>query len=166
MAFWRPMLAADLPAVDQLSNEIHPELPESPEVFAERLSLFPAGCFVVEDAGTIRGYIISHPIVKHEPPALDKNLGTIDPKADTYYIHDLVVSSQLRGRGLAGDGVQRVLETAAREGFSEICLISVYGTAGFWGRHGFEKQAIEGSLAKKLEGYGSDAVFMTRLSGS
>jgi ribosomal protein S18 acetylase RimI-like enzyme len=160
------MLDTDLPAVSELANATHSELPESPGIFAERLNLYPVGCFVVEDEGVIRGYIISHPIAKDQPPALDKMLKAIPAEADVYYIHDLVVSSYLRGRGLAGDGITKALSTATHDGYSSTCLISVYGTAQFWGKHGFKKQMVEGDLAQKLQGYGSDAVFMIRSNDS
>jgi hypothetical protein len=38
---WRQATADDLGAVDAIGNGIHLSLPERPEVFAEKLDLFP-----------------------------------------------------------------------------------------------------------------------------
>lgn len=162
MASWRSMLHTDLPAVEMLADEAHPGLPEAMAVYEERLKLFPAGCFVLEEDGRAEGYLISHPIRRDEPPALDSLLGQIVEDADMYYIHDIVVSNRLRGRGYAATGVSQALSTAARDGYQRLCLISVYGTATFWGRHGFQKQEPTNAMADKLRGYGSDAVYMVR----
>jgi len=43
-AQWRQATAEDLGAIDAIGNGIHTSLPERPEVFAEKLTLFPAGC--------------------------------------------------------------------------------------------------------------------------
>jgi ribosomal protein S18 acetylase RimI-like enzyme len=156
------MLQSDLPSVDELSNITHPELPEAPEIFAERLHLYPAGCLVLEDAGTIQGYVISHPIAEGQPPALDTLLEVIPDDSVLYYIHDLAISSKLRGQGLAKGGIEMALAVARREGFARACLISVYGTSSFWGKYGFVRQEVDKQLAEKLQAYGEDAVFMSQ----
>lgn len=165
-AIWRPMLPEDLKDVERLATDSHPGLPEDIAVFAERLTLFPAGCSVLDQDGTVQGYIISHPILRDEPPDLNNMLGNIHKDADTYYIHDLVVANQLRGRGLAASGIVQALATAAREGFVRTCIISVYGTADFWSRYGFQRQEATGVMARKLLGYGPDAVYMVRYVNS
>ena len=45
---WRPMTAADLSAMLSVADIVHPNYPEDPAVFEERLALFPAGCLVLE----------------------------------------------------------------------------------------------------------------------
>ena len=47
---WRPMRAANLAAVERIAEIVHPAYPESEEVPAERLTLFPAGCLIAEGA--------------------------------------------------------------------------------------------------------------------
>ena len=54
---WRPMLPADLSMTETIAEQVHPDYPEDPAVFAERLALFPAGCFML---GAV-GYLIAHP---------------------------------------------------------------------------------------------------------
>jgi hypothetical protein len=47
-AKWRLATAADLVDIQRLGDEIHVDLPERPEAFAEKFHLFPEGCFVLE----------------------------------------------------------------------------------------------------------------------
>lgn len=157
MSAWRPMAADDLDAVEALGGRVHPGLPESRAVFAERLALFPAGCFVLESVDGIGGYAISHPIRRNEPPSLDTLLGSLPPDASQYYIHDLVVAPEARGSGAAATGVARLLSEAAR--YPTSALVSVYGTAPFWRRFGFREMKV---TMAKLAPYGAGAVFMLR----
>ncbi|KAL2109344.1 hypothetical protein VUR80DRAFT_2569 [Thermomyces stellatus] len=160
MATWRQMSARDAPAVRRVADEIHPGLPEGDHVFAERATLFPEGCLVLAEGDDLRGYAISHPIRRGQPPALDSLLGEVPADADQYFIHDVAILPRLRGRGLAGDCVRSLLEVARR--YPTTGLISVYGTASFWARFGFAAEPLEEGLSEKLRGYGEDAVYLTR----
>lgn len=150
----------DIAGVMRVADEVHPDLPESEAVFRERLDLFPEGCLALDRDGKICGYAISHPIRQGQPPALDSLIGRVHPEADQYYVHDLAIVPQLRGCGLAAVGVARLLDVAGR--YRTTCLVSVYGTMPFWRRFGFEEVAIDDALAKKLDGYGSDSVYLVR----
>ena len=163
MAAWRRMSVADAPALQRIADEIHTDLPEGEHVFAERVRLFPEGCLVLADGAGVCGYAISHPIRRHHPPTLDSLLGEIPPDADHYYIHDIAVLPRVRGQGLAGDCVKRLLEVAKR--YLTTSLISVYGTVPFWSRFGFGPEPIDEGLREKLSGYGEGAVYLSRDNG-
>jgi GNAT superfamily N-acetyltransferase len=162
------MHPSDLPSVMRIANEIHHALPETEAVFRERLHLFPAGCFVLCDSeiGILGGYVMSFPIRRGKPPALNALLGgEIPPDADQYYLHDLAILPAFRGRGLAKDGVGRVLEVAKGLGYVTVCLISVYGTVLFWKRLGFEEPEpgqVDEVMREKLRGYGEEATYLVR----
>lgn len=158
MTEWGPMAPQHLDAVEALADRVHPELPESRAVLAERLALFPAGCLVLERPEGIAGYAISHPIRRDEPPALDMLLLGLPVDASQYYIHDLVVAPEARGMGAAAAGVGRLL-TVARA-FTTTALVSVYGTAAFWARFGFRPSPDP--VGDRLAPYGADAIFMVR----
>ena len=165
-AAWRPMRPADLAAVLALADRVHPDLPEDPAIFAERLALCPEGCLVLDTgkpdaAGDIAGYTLAHPIRHLDPPPLNTLLGAIPPAADAFYIHDVAVAPQMRGQGLAGPAVAALLAPASR--FPRACLVSVYGTVPFWERFGFV-DASDTLPPGKLAGYGADARFMLRPS--
>ncbi|EMR70984.1 putative gcn5-related n-acetyltransferase protein [Eutypa lata UCREL1] len=157
------MTTSDTNGVLRIADKIHPDLPESEPVFSERAKLFPDGCLVLVEADEICGYAISHPIRHRQPPALDSLLGEIAPDAGQYYIHDLAILPKFRGRGFAEECI-RVLLTVAKR-YPTTCLISVYGTASFWGRFGFEPDQMDDALSKKLVDYGDDATFLSRKNG-
>ena len=50
---WRPLTAADLDRVNEIADAVHLDFPERAEVPAERLRLFPAGCFAAIAFGTL-----------------------------------------------------------------------------------------------------------------
>jgi GNAT superfamily N-acetyltransferase len=160
MPAWRQMSIGDVKGLLHVADTIHPDLPESEHVFAERVQLFPAGCQVLVEGDEVCGYAISHPIRHGQPPALDRLLGEIAPDADQYYIHDLAILPQFRGRGRAAECIAKLLDVAAR--YSTTSLVSVYGTAPFWGRYGFVAGAVDDVLSEKLRDYGEDATFLLR----
>jgi GNAT superfamily N-acetyltransferase len=159
-ASWRALTPVDIESLASIANIIHPGLPESPQVFLERITLFPSGCLALVDhsSNKLAGYAISHPIKHHQPPALDSLLETLHPAADQYYIHDLAILPEWQGKGYAKTCVEQILRVA--EGYKTIGLVSVYGTATFWGRFGFKSVAMDDGLKDKLLAYGEDAVFI------
>ena len=157
-AAWRSMSINNIPSLVRLADKIHTDLPESDQVFAERVKLFPSGCLALMsgESDELYGYVISHPIRRHQPPALNSLLGQIAPDADQYYIHDLVLLPEVRGRGFAQECISRLFAVAERCGYSTTCLVSVYGTAPFWGHFGFREleevdEGVEGE-GKRLWG--------------
>ncbi|KAK7943502.1 acyl-CoA N-acyltransferase [Apiospora aurea] len=177
MAAWQPLAPDDVEAVLRIADVVHSELPEGEHVFAERIRLFPEGCLALVKQGNgnadreLCGYAISHPIRRHQPPALDAVLGAIPPDASQYYIHDFCVLPEFRGQGLAGQGIRRLLSVASAnpERFPDgACLVSVYGTVPFWVRYGFSppEPAIDAALAEKVRGYGEDAQYLERPTAS
>ncbi|KAK3364541.1 acyl-CoA N-acyltransferase [Lasiosphaeria hispida] len=163
LASWRGMTVDDIPQLLQVADQVHPDLPESDDVFSERAQLFPDGCLTLADDGKVYGYAVSHPIRRGCPPALDSLLGEIPEDSDQYYIHDVAVLPELRGKGHAADAINKLLEVANR--FATTCLVSVYGTGPFWGRFGFEPEPVSAVLQEKLRNYGDDAVYMSRRNG-
>ncbi|KAK0668059.1 hypothetical protein QBC41DRAFT_128877 [Cercophora samala] len=157
---WRPMSGKDVSAVMLIADEIHPGLPERASVFAERVDLFPEGCLVLATGDDVYGYIISHPIQRRCPPALDTLLAEIPRAADQYYIHDLAILPSCQGHGFAADGIKKVLGVA--RSYRSTCLISVYGTFSFWRRFGFERGTDDAGMSAKLDGYGKDATYLER----
>jgi ribosomal protein S18 acetylase RimI-like enzyme len=161
MAIWRQLTLTDIDGLIRVADAVHLDLPERSVVFAERVKLFPEGSLALIDNNEICGYAISHPIRYGQPPALDSLLGEIAPDADQYYIHDVCLLPQCRGRGLATEGVDKLLVLANR--YPTACLVSVYGTAPFWGRFGFfTPNSIDQALSAKLRGYGDDATYLER----
>ena len=158
---WRAMLASDIPAVVVISDEVHGDLTESAEVFAERLALYPEGCFLFDLDGEAVGYLISHPWRRRSPVPLDVLVGAIPADADSYYLHDLALLPSARGSGAGGVVIGQALAHAARAGFREASLVAVHGADSFWARQGF-RYVDDEALARKLQSYGEGTFFMER----
>ncbi len=154
------MTRADLATVGHIAAEVHPDYPEDAAVFEERLRLYPAGCCVYADGSAITGYILSHPWIDRQPPALNTLLGSIPTGADTYYIHDIALLGQSRGKDSARAILRQLVELARTSGFMNLSLIAVNDSAAFWRRLGFEI-VQDAALDEKLRSYDQQARYMT-----
>lgn len=155
---WRDMREEDMAGVLALSVRVHPGFPEGDAMFRNRLALYPAGCLVLDGAGRMEGYAVSHPIRRCEPPSLDTILDELPRNANDLYIHDVALAPEARGRGHAARGIAALLQNARR--FESASLVSVYGTAPFWSRFGFRQ--VERDMREKLAAYGDEAIYMLR----
>ena len=157
---WRPMTPTDLGDVERVAATVHPSHPEDATVFQERLQLYSTGCFVLDGAAGIQGYVLSHPWVFGQPPSLNTMLGELPEAADTFYLHDLALLPHARAAGAGNAAVGLIIERAKRDGFQALSLLAVGQSLTFWRRHGF--RAVDPGL--DLSSYGT-ATFMTRPVG-
>lgn len=149
----------DLETVDLIGAAAHPEFPERPEVAAERLALFPAGCLCL---GAGLGYAIAVPTRPGSPPALDALLLELPADADCLHLHDVALIPEARGRGF-GRALVAGLERIARDhGFRRLSLIAVHDTGAYWRGHGFAPAAVDPA---PLATYGAAAEYLTRPAG-
>ncbi|MCQ4161332.1 GNAT family N-acetyltransferase [Roseomonas sp. GC11] len=157
-ARWRPMRAADLPAVLAIADQVHTGYPEDAAVLAERQRLFPAGCWLLEGEGAAPwGYALSHPWHARRPPPLNTPLGALPEAPGCFYIHDVALLPAARGQGAAGR-LMPLLRMAAGS-LPGMALVAVHGSVPFWQRQGF--RVVEApELAAKLASYGQDARYM------
>lgn len=158
---WRPMQDSDIRAVTAISDIVHGRFTERPEIFAERLALYPAGCFLLDRDGAAEGYLISHPWHRRSPVPLDELVGAMPEDAASYYLHDLALLPDARGCGAGRRGVEMVLAQAADAGLGEVSLVAVNGADAFWSAQGFSRVEDE-AIARKLESYGEGTFFMER----
>jgi GNAT superfamily N-acetyltransferase len=155
------MREEDIPAVAAISDVVHGRFTERPEVFAERLALYPAGCFALDREGVTGGYLISHPWHRRSPVPLDQMIGAIPDDADSYFLHDLALLPDVRGSGAGRRALELVLRHARDFGYSEVSLVAVNGADSFWSAQGFSRIGDEGIL-RKLQSYGEGTFFMER----
>lgn len=161
VARWRLMQEADLAEVYDISCVVHPDFPEDPAIFADRLSVFSAGALVLQGDQQLLGYSFSHPWVQFSAPALNSLLIALPEAADTYYLHDIALLGQARGSGAARQLVELLIETAQAHGFDSLSLVAVNGSQPYWERQGFVVQDVP-DLREKLLSYSDDARFMVR----
>lgn len=153
------MAAADLGELCAIAALAHPGLPERPEVFGEKLRLFPEGCLKFLLGGRMAGYGLAHPWALETAPALDAFLGPLPQEPGCVYIHDVALLPAARGRGGAAAFARHAEGLALNRGIRALALVSVYGTWPLWGRLGF-RPALPAGL--DLGGYGRDAQYMVR----
>jgi GNAT superfamily N-acetyltransferase len=159
---WRRARSADVEAISRIAEEIHPQLPESPAVFAEKLQLFPRGCFVLARHGDVAGYGISYPWMLDHIPSLGTLLTALPVSPNCLFVHDVAIVPEARGHGFAGF-LMKILTDAAREDHLPcLALVSVYGSDTLWSRHGFSVQPGTRVL-EKLRSYGPTAKYMTAI---
>ena len=158
---WRPAARSDLPAISAIAARIHPDLPERPEVFAEKMRLYPEGCRVLVADDDIVGYGLSHPWMQRGIPPLDTFLQELPDRTDCLYIHDVAVLPDFRG-GVTRAYLARLAELAGASGITTLALVSVYTTRPLWERLGFRAVAADAALGAKLACYGEGATYMLR----
>ena len=158
---WRTAGDTDLDSINAIADATHVDLPERPEVFAEKLRLFPQGCFVLAENGTAVGYAVSHPWYVNKIPPLDAFLSDLPPSPDCLFIHDVAVAPNSRRQGAAGKLIETLSDLARRQGISALALVSVYDTHPLWARHGFQICSSP-ELSEKLKSYGTTAKYMRR----
>jgi ribosomal protein S18 acetylase RimI-like enzyme len=154
---WRPMIEADLPAVQAMADRLHPHHPEVLAVFAERLALAPAGCRVLAEGVTLLGYAVTHPWTGTAPPPLDALLGALPEQPGAWHVHDIALDPAARGGGHAL-AVLRALLTASP--LPRATLVAIPGTGNYWTRQGFRDAPPDDAAA--LASYGAGARFMMR----
>ena len=154
------MAAHDLAAVHALSMHVHPDHPERAEVLAEKLRLFPRGCFVLERGARIAGYCFSHPWTAGAPPALDTLLGALPAAPATYFIHDLTLDAAARGQGLGRAVVPELIAAARSQSLTHVTLIAVNRRGPFWQAGGFTATNDAALQAQARTKYGAGAVHM------
>ncbi len=156
---WRSMVAEDVAAVTRLSDMVHGRYTERAEVYAERLALYPTGCFLFEREGKAAGYLICHPWRRDRPVPLDTLVGKLPTDADCFYLHDLALLPIARGTGAGKRATETVLTAARTAGFGEVRLVAVNGAESFWAGRGFA--LVPGDEGNgPSEGYGAEALAM------
>ncbi len=151
---WRAMTAADLPAVAAISAGVHGRYGEPVEVYAERLALWPNGCFVWQKGGGVAGFLVAHPWHRATSPKLGALLGAIPQDADCLYLHDIALLPQTRGQGAGAAATRRVIDLARDAGYCEVTLVAVNGAERFWATQGF--------IVVEAGGYGPGTYRMKR----
>ncbi|TQF38745.1 acetyltransferase [Bradyrhizobium sp. UNPF46] len=158
---WRPARVSDVRAIVAIAAQIHPDLPERPEVFMEKMQLYPPGCRVLASEDAVAGYGLAHPWTQHQIPPLDGFLERLPENADCLYVHDVAVLPDRRG-GVARDYIAGIAELARASGIATLALVSVYATRPLWEHLGFRAVTADAALRAKLASYGEGATYMLR----
>src|SRR3569832_827865 len=88
---WRSLTGYDMPAVEKIAAQVHPDFFESLDVLTERQAIYFHGTYLLEVNERPAGYVLSHPWRYGALPTLNTLLGDLPEAPDTYYIHDLAL---------------------------------------------------------------------------
>jgi len=159
---WRAMTPDDLDGVVAVAQLSFPDHPEERACFANRLELYPQGCFVLAAPdGAIMGYLVAYPWKVNAAPALNVLIDAIPTDAEVVYLHDLALHPDTRGGGHTRPIIERLADQARADGWPSVALVAVNDASSFWSRNRFEVQNPPG-MAAKLASYGDDARYMVR----
>ncbi len=150
------MRESDLSSVNDIADVVHVNYPEDVEVPAERLALYPKGCFVLDQAGQVKGYIVSHAWRFGHAPKLNSLLGRIE-NPDILYLHDLALLPATQGHGAGAEIVKTLVKLVQQEKLKAICGVAVNNSVPFWERQGF---AVHQDNAPDVSSYGDDARYI------
>ena len=158
-AVWCTATSTDLIEIQAIADSIHVDLHEHPEVFAEKLRLFPEGCFVLKQREIVVGYGFSYPWRLNSVPRLNQLLGRFPPMPECLFIHDVALAPQARGRGAVRILFGLLTKVARKRGLTALALVSVYNTHPLWARLGFQV-VVDTALMSSLKTYGDLARYM------
>lgn len=126
---WRFMTPNDLKRVYRISlAQWGMDNYESIDIFEDKLTRYPQGCFVYEIDNQIKGYLFSHPWNSNMIPQLNTPLPELYPESyDCYFIHDIVLVPELRGLGIANQILKIIFENN-----ETIYLVATVPTQYYW----------------------------------
>ncbi|MFI6845657.1 GNAT family N-acetyltransferase [Kitasatospora sp. NPDC050467] len=136
----------------------------------------PGSCFALEYRGRFGGYLLAlpYPLFRCPDLSLAEASDGLESSGDlaeasgglpgrptgrptNMHAHDLVISEELRGRGLAPLMLGRLAETARARGYATISLVAVRGSEVLWAPLGYRPDP-EVALP---ESYGDRALYMS-----
>lgn len=164
MLLIRFMQNTDIPAVVKLQDRCYSaDLFEPADLVKRRFQAFPHSCWVACFDDKLWGYLFSYPSLlgKVNPLAADF---TAPAYADCLYIHDVAVSGDARGQGVATLLLAAAERYAKQQRLSQIGLVAVQNSASYWQSKGFALMSELGAEAQQhLASYtGQQAVYLTK----
>ncbi len=137
MMLIRLMHSSDIPAVVKLQDRCYPaELFEPADLIKRRFLAFSHSCWVACFDDKLWGYLFCYPslIGKVNPLAADfANVA----QPDCLYLHDMAVSSDARGQGVAKALLHSAECYARQQGLPQLALVAVQNSASYWQLQGF-----------------------------
>ncbi len=135
---------------------------ESREVYRSRLAC-PAQCSLVAvRKNVVLAYLAAYVSTLGSVTPLHGEFA-VYPQADTLYLHDMAVSPNAAGLGLATALFTKMWQNARAWSPRFSALVSVQGSQNYWRRKGYDSHTdLSPANRKTLEGYGDDADYMVR----
>lgn len=137
MLIIRLMQSSDLPAVVKLQDRCYSaELFEPAELVKRRYLAFPQSCWVATYQDKLWGYLFCYPSLLGKVNPLAADFSPV-AQADCLYLHDMAVSSDARGQGVAQQLLAAAEQHAQQLSLSALTLVAVQNSASYWQQRGF-----------------------------
>lgn len=159
----RPLDPADLDGLMQVQKACYgANYMESREVYRSRLAC-PAQCSLVAvQDGVVLAYLAAYASTLGCVTPLHGDFA-VYPQADTLYLHDMAVSPNVAGLGLATALFAKMWQNARAWSPRFSALVSVQGSQNYWRRKGYEPHTdLSSENRENLWCYGDDADYMVR----
>lgn len=133
----RLMQSTDLPAVIKLQDRCYAaELFEPADVVTNRFKTCAETCWVALYQDKLWGYLFCYPSVAGKIGGLAEDFQKAQ-FADCLYLHDMAVSSDARGQGVAKALLTQAERYAIEQQFHQLALVAVQNSASYWQQQGF-----------------------------
>lgn len=137
MLIIRLMQAVDLPAVVKLQDRCYSaELFEPADLVKRRYLAFPQSCWVATYQDKLWGYLFCYPSLLGKVNPLGEDFTEVS-QADCLYLHDMAVSSDARGQGVAQQLLAAAEQQARQLSLCALTLVAVQNSASYWQQRGF-----------------------------
>jgi len=150
----RAMELSDLVSIERIQAEAYGNyFLESSDIIAQRFHASPATAWVAERDGFVCAYLVGYLSNVGKINPLD---ATFTPLADAncLYLHDLALSKNAQGFGVAKQLIQVATQYALERVVTALALLSVQNSKAFWQNIGFSEYDKLDSIQKKnLESY-------------
>ncbi len=156
---WVPVNASAWPSILALASRYHPALPEAEEVLRAKAEAAPEGCAVWEVEGKVLGYALAHPWTLGRVFPLNTEWHVRPEGPAVWYLHDLVLAPEARGRQASQRWVEHLRSLARTDGSSALALVAVYGSGAWWRRLGFRTEPLAAGAVLDAA-YGEQAEYL------
>ncbi|MFJ2829833.1 GNAT family N-acetyltransferase [Streptomyces sp. NPDC087263] len=160
----RPITDADWDGIVAMESRAYTGLglSEGRAALRSRAVVSPSTCFVLDVGFGPAGYLLAMPYPAFRYPDLERAEEAVvpprpGPASGNLHLHDIVITEELRGRGLAQRLLHHLALTARRRGDERISLIAVGHSDSFWSARGFTAHP-----GISPGGYGTNAVYMSK----
>jgi GNAT superfamily N-acetyltransferase len=160
----RLMQVSDLPAVVKLQDRCYSaELFEPADLVKRRYLAFPQSCWVATYQDKLWGYLFCYPSLFGKVNPLGEDFTEV-AQADCLYLHDMAVSSDARGQGVAQQLLAAAEQLARQCSFSALTLVAVQNSASYWQQRGFYPvTALTSQAIQNLASYtGQQAQYLAK----
>jgi GNAT superfamily N-acetyltransferase len=146
----RQMQSTDLPAVIKLQDRCYAaELFEPADVLVHRFKTCAETCWVAFYRDKLWGYLFCYPSVNGKIGALAEDFQKAQT-ADCLYLHDMAVSSDARGQGVAKALLAQAEHYASEHQYALLALVAVQNSASYWQQQGFSPVSDISPLQQQL----------------